>query len=212
VEEEIMSEESRFTDYEYANNYELKKKALEKVLGKMYRFVGHSIVSFDAGGPIDTYYFPNANDGTCIASMELLDPDGSGPMPSQIGTYELVAFTKLKITDETTKDKFRVVDQQLRTILSKIGHYSFEAKLNPKETVEVPFGDDKPTRYVILDEYKKSNVDFMIGRKKHGLLLVVEVFKSEMEYAMTNGGQVLLDKLKEKGFYPFSDLDREPVF
>jgi len=207
-----MTEESRFTDYEYANNYELKKKALEKVLGKMYPLVGHAIVSFEVGGPVDTYYFPDTNDGTCIATMELLDPDGSGPMPSRIGTYELVAFTKLKITDEITKGKFRVMDQRLRAILSKIGHYSFEAELNPKETVEVPLGDDKPTRYIILDEYKRSNVDFMIGKKRHGLLLVIEVFNSEMEHAMENGGQVLLDKLREKSFYPFSDLDREPVF
>jgi hypothetical protein len=30
--------------------------------------------------------------------MELLDPDGNGPKPNKLGTYELVAFTKEPIT------------------------------------------------------------------------------------------------------------------
>jgi hypothetical protein len=33
-----------------------------------------------------------------------------------------------------------------------------------------------------------------------------------MQYAMKNGSAAVLKRLKEKGHYPYSDLDREPVF
>jgi hypothetical protein len=39
----------------------------------------------------------------------------------------------------------------------------------------------------------------------------MEVFRSEMEYAMEYGSTLLLDKLKAAGHYPYSDLDRGPV-
>ena len=32
-----------------------------------------------------------------------------------------------------------------------------------------------------------------------------------MDYARQNGSDELFKLLKEKGFYPYSDLDREPV-
>ena len=44
-----------------------------------------------------------------------------------------------------------------------------------------------------------------------GLLLVMEIFRSEMEYAMQNGGSALLTLLKDHGHYPYSDLNRSPV-
>ncbi|MEJ2736672.1 MAG: hypothetical protein P8189_24425 [Anaerolineae bacterium] len=86
-------------------------------------------------------------------------------------------------------------------------HSQKSKPMNPLETVEVPGREGEPDRGLILDEYKNPGVDFVIGDSKHGLLLVIEVFKSEMEY----GAQVVLSKLKEKGYYPYSDLDREPV-
>lgn len=45
----------------------------------------------------------------------------------------------------------------------------------------------------------------MKNMKKH-------IHKSEMEYAMKNGSSGVIEKLKEKGYYPYSDLDRDPVF
>ena len=201
----------RFTNEEYNKDYELKKSGLEKILGEMNHLVGHATMPFQLGGSVDLYYFPNANDGTCFVTMELLEPDGTGPKPSRIGTYELVAFTKHKLSNENKKPEFEKIEQRLNRILTMVGRYSFEAEINPGDTIEIPGGKDEPNGCLIFDEYKKSNVDFMIGDRKHGLLLIIEVFKSEMEYAMQNGSQVVLDKLKQKGFYPYSDLDRESI-
>src|SRR5438094_413151 len=44
-----------------------------------------------------------------------------------------------------------------------------------------------------------------------GLLAVIEVFRSEMDYVRKNGGAKLLQRLKAKDHYPHYDLDREPV-
>ncbi len=128
----------RFTNEQYDQDYELKKTGLEKILGEMYHLVGHGFIAFQVGGPVDMYYFPNANSGTCFATMELLEPDGTGPKPSSIGTYELVASTRYKIGNENTKVKFEEAENRLRGILTMIGRYSFEAKLNPRDTIEVP--------------------------------------------------------------------------
>ncbi|MBI4298641.1 MAG: suppressor of fused domain protein [Chloroflexi bacterium] len=202
----------QFTDDQYSQHYDLKKQGLERVLGKMHGLVMHAIIDFQVGGPVAMYYFPNACDGTGFATMELIEPDGSGPQLSRIGTYELVAFTRYKVGDETHRAAFKQIELHIRGIFTKVGRHSFEALFNPLETVEVPADEGKPTYCLILDEYKKQGVEFMIGGSKHGLLLVIEVFRTEMEYAMENGPQVVLDRLKEKGYYPYSDLEREPVF
>ncbi len=202
---------SRFTEEQYNQDYEAKKKGLETILGEMYPMVGHAIIPFQIGGAVDMYYFTHAIPGTGFATMELLEPDGSGPQPSKIGTYELVGFTKFKIEDENEKENFARIERRMCGIFTILGNYSREAVLNPLETVELPGGKDEPNRCLILDEYKKDGVEFLVGGRRHGLLLVVEVFRSEMEYAMQHGSSSIIRKLQEKGYYPYSDLDRDPV-
>lgn len=87
-----------------------------------------------------------------------------------------------------------------------------EAALNPGETCEVPAKEGEPNRCLILDDYRKDGTSFEIDGKKYCLLLCLEVFRSEMEHAMKHGSASVLKRLKEKGYYPYSDLDREPVY
>ena len=63
-----------------------------------------------------------------------------------------------------------------------IANYSFDAKLEPGETCTLPY-DDEPNKYIIFDEYKPDNLQFEIAGHKHGLLLIIEIFESEMKYA-----------------------------
>jgi len=41
-------------------------------------------------GAVDMYYFPHAIDGTGLATMELIEPDGSGPKPSSMCQYRRI--------------------------------------------------------------------------------------------------------------------------
>jgi hypothetical protein len=43
------------------------------------------------------------------------------------------------------------------------------------------------------------------------LLAIIEVFRSEMEFARKHGGAKLIQHLKATGSYSYSDLDRDPV-
>ncbi|MBN1764263.1 MAG: suppressor of fused domain protein [Sedimentisphaerales bacterium] len=207
--------EPEFTDEEYDKHYEAKCQALEKILGPQYEYVGHAIIPFQIGGTVDMYYFPNAIEGTGFATMELIEPDGSGPRPGRIGTYELVAFTRHPIAKDVVKYEeptpFNKIERRLCSLFTAIGNYSYDVVLNPRDTCEFPPDDGKESPCLVFDEYKKEGVDFTINGKKHGLLLCIEVFRCEMEYARKNGTAALLTLLKEKDYYPYSDLDREPV-
>lgn len=203
-------EESRpiFSNQEYSLHYELKKTGLERILGKMDEMVGHAVIPFQVGGAVDTYRFPNGINGTAFATMELIEPDGSGPKPSRIGTFELVAFTKLKINDSELFDQ---TELRIRSMLTSVAHFSYFEVMNPMDTCEIPGDYGVGMRYLVLGNWKKGSIPFRIGDRKHGLLLCIEVFKSEMEFAMRQGSKTLFQRFKEAGYYPYSDLGREPV-
>lgn len=206
------AEPREFTQEESEKDYELKEAGLERILGKMHSMVGHAIIPFDIGGAVDMYYFREGIKGTGFATMELIKPDGTGSIPNKLGTYELVTFTKEAYNEDTaTPTEFNRMERRMCGLMTTIGAYSFQAKLEPRETIEVPAGKDGPNLCVILDEYKPNGVPFTIGDRTHGLLLVMEVFRDEMEYAMAMGSQTIIDKLKAKGHYPYSDLNRDSV-
>ena len=204
--------EKEFTEEAHEKDYELKSEGLENILGKMHNVVGHAIIPFAVGGAVDMYYFPNHIQGTGFATMELLDPDGNGPLKNRLGTYELVAFTKYDYaTNKETQTPFDLIERAACGFLTAIGMYAPQAVLNPKETIEVPNGENEENTCLILDHYSPDNKDFIIGDRKHHLLLCLQIFRSEMEFARDNGSDALFKLLADYGHYPYSDLDREPV-
>jgi len=210
--EKAETPEPEFSREEYVRYYEQKEQALEAVLGKMNDIVGHAIIPFDVGGAVDMYYFQNHIEGVGFATMELLDPNGNGPKPNMLGTYELVAFTKQRYNyAKETQTPFNLMERRICGIFTTIGNYSFQAVLNPGETCEIPGGDKDESRYLIFDNYKPEGGVFKIDKKSHHLLLCMEIFKSEMEFAIENGGNELFEKLKQAGYYPYSDLNREAI-
>jgi hypothetical protein len=207
--EENTTAKKSFTDEEFTTDYELKSKGLEEVLGASNGIVGHAIIPFEVGGGVDMYYYDKHIPGTAMVTMELLDPAGNGPKVNRIGTYELIAFTKEKYNENDTDENqtpFNLIERRFCGIFTMIGNYSFQAVLNPNETIEVPNNTD--SNYCLLfDKY----ADFKIGNRDHHLLLCLEVFEKEMNFARKYGSEVLLQIMKDKGHYPYSDLNRKPV-
>ena len=192
--------------------FEKKEKVIDSILGERFHLVSHSIIPFSAGGLTDMYIYPNTIEGTAFATMELIEYFDKGPIPNRNGMYELLAFTKLKVDDQVIKDEnspFARILRRLTKIFTDIGRYSYTAKLEPYDTCEIPGKGE--TLCLVFDEYENGNAEFIIDGKKYGFLVCIEVFRSEMEYAMKNGSAELIRLLKEKGYYPYSDLDREPV-
>ena len=196
---------------EFERYYEAKYAALEKVLGNSTDLVGHAIIPFDIGGNLDVYYYTETIAGTVFASMELIQPNIQEPIPNRLGTYELIMCTKLDFDPGPDQfSPFAKMQQRCNSIMTAIGKYSFEARLEPSETCELPYTDE-PNRYLIFDHFDPKGQPFIIDNREHGLLLIIELFESEMRFAMENGSSSLFEKLVAVGAYPYSDLDRDPV-
>jgi len=187
-----------------------KGQALEIVLGPMHGYVGHAIVPYEIGGPVDMYYFPQADGGTAFATMELLNFDGRAPAESDVGTYELLAFTKHAVVIPERSAPFEAIEQRLRSVFTSIGRFSEEAVLNSGDTAEVPVNDEEPNACILFSAFAGSK-PFRIGKRTHGLLVVTEVFPDEMALARERGSAELIGRLSRAGHFPRSDLDRESV-
>lgn len=199
----------------WREHHKAKHAALERILGPMDSLVGHAVVPFEDGGPVDMHYFSTRMPGTVIATMDLIDPEGNGPQPNRLGTYELVACTRQSrypASDSEPGDtRFEAMQDRICTMLSIVGHDSFEAVIEPGDACEMPVEDEGAVRCIIFDEFDTRGVPFEVEGRRHGLLLCIEVHPSELQHAEKRGTQALLDRLKEAGAYPYTDLDREPV-
>ncbi|MEL6562559.1 MAG: suppressor of fused domain protein [Bacteroidota bacterium] len=189
-----------------------KDEALEKALGKQAPVVGHAIISFPVGGAVDMYYYPHKTKGCIFATQELINPGGDNPLPNRLGLFELVALTKHNFieSEKLGEGDFGKIERRFCGIFTGVGNFSFQAKLEPGETCELPVNEE-PNRCLVFDEYTDTFESFQVQGQKYGLLLIIEVHRDEMEYAMQNGSAALFKKLKEKGYYPYSDLDRPSV-
>lgn len=192
--------------------YDRKSELMEELLGKEHEMVMHAMIPYAIGGGLDLYYYPNGVPGTGIATKELSEAPGEGSSNDVFQSYELVMFTKHPLDLNAVKDEATAFGQAhavINEILNAMAPYSAQATLNPCETCEFPA--EMPTiggRCLIFDGYPSFPDD---ESAEFGLLAVIEVFRSEMDYARKNGGDKLLERLKARGHYPYSDLDREPV-
>lgn len=192
--------------------YDRKSAMMEEKLGKEHDMVMHALIPYAVGGALDLYYYPHGIPGTAVATKELSERPGEGSRNRVFRCYELVMFTKHALDLDAAKDvetAFGRAHSSISAILNQIAPFSAQATLNPNETCEFPA--DMPTvggRCLIFDGYPTYTDDQPAG---FGLLVVIEVFPSEMEYARASGGANLLSRMKAKKCYPYSDLDRDPV-
>jgi len=204
-----------FSQEEFTRHYDLKEAALESILGPMHDIVGHALVPFNAGGGLDMYHFAEGIPGTAMATMELIRPDGRCPRPNSKGAYELVAFTRHRMPkreEDWGEDcPLLELEQRICSMLTALALHGRRAVLEGGSTCEISTGRGMPNCCLVLEDYDPEGVGFVIDGQTHSLLLCMEIFPSEMKYAMKNGLPQLLDKLKVAGHYPYSDLDRKRV-
>jgi hypothetical protein len=201
------------TDDEKCQAWEKHKSLLmEKSLGTMHGIVMHSIIPFDVGGGLDLYYYPDALPGTAIATKELSPLPGVGSSNDVYSSYELVMFTRHPLDIDAANDPrtpFGRTHATLNAILNAMARFSQGATLNPGETCEFPADMDRiGGKCLIFDGYAKHSDSVA---QDFGLLAIIEVFRSEMNYARKRGTAKLIERLKAKNVYPYSDLDRKPV-
>lgn len=200
-------------DVEVASAWQERKSVLmEDMLGKEHDMVMHAIIPFAVGGALDLYYYPNGVKGTGIATKELSEHPGEGASNRVFGCYEIVMFTRhaLNLADAKNEETpFGHAHRNISSILNPMARFCSEASLNPNETCEFPQDMERiGGKCLIFDSYGQRHDD--LGGV-FGLLLIIEVFPSEMKFAREHSGADLIEKLKQAGHHPYSDLDREPV-
>ena len=192
--------------------YEHKSRLMEATLGKEHDKVLHAIIPFAVGGALDLYMYPNGLPGTAIATKELCELPNQGPSNDVYRSYELVMFTKQRLDPDAVShdgSAFNAARMNISAILNPIARYSTQAALKPNDTCEFP-ADMKRVggKCLIFDGYA-CHSDELADR--FGLLAVIEIFRSEMEFARKNRGATHIERLKAAGDYPYSDLNRDPV-
>ncbi|MBR4102891.1 MAG: suppressor of fused domain protein, partial [Thermoguttaceae bacterium] len=123
---------------------------------------------------------------------------------------------------ESPEEKKR---DDLHRVLTNLAFYvcSDGVEVNGYDTLEFPQDfDDKQLagRCFIFDELPAAapvpvptspDERSPLDGKRFGVLLAIEVFREEMNWAREEGTKKLVERLQAAGAYPFSDLDREPV-
>lgn len=191
---------------------EEKSRLMEGLLGPEHDQVMHAIIPYAVGGGLDLYYFPHGVKGTAIATKELSEWPGQGSKNRSFACYELAMFTRHALNLDEAKDEttpFGKAHRTINGILNCIARYSAQAELNANETCEFPAGMEGVGGKCLIFDTLPANAGE--AQKPFGLLVVIEIFRSEMTFAREHGGKTLLDRLRAAGHHPYSDLDREPV-
>ncbi|QDU39062.1 Suppressor of fused protein (SUFU) [Maioricimonas rarisocia] len=192
--------------------YERKSFMMQESLGKEHDKVMHALIPYAIGGALDLYYFPNGIPGTAIATKELSVLPNEGSTNRIYRTYELVMFTRNALDLDAAQDErtaFGRAHRNIAAILNPIARYSEQATLNPGDTCEFPEEMERVGgKCIIFDGYACHSDDVA---DDFGLLAVVEIFRSELEFARQQGSESLIELLEGQGIWPYSDLDREPI-
>lgn len=192
--------------------FERKSALMEASLGPEHDLVMHAVIPYAIGGGLDLYYYPHGLPGTAIATKELSEIPNQGSCNDVFDCYELVMFTRHPLDLDQAFDEgtpFGRAHASINSILNCIAPYSEQATLNPHDTCEFPAEmEEVGGKCLVFDGYACRSDDMA---ENFGLLVLIEVFRSEMQYARKHGGAQLLELLKAKGHYPYSDMDREPV-
>src|SRR6185436_11168103 len=189
--------------------HEHKDGLMEQSLGKEHDMVMHAIIPYAVGGALDLYYYPNGLPGTGIATKELAELPDRGSSNRAFQTYELVMFTRSPLSLDDARNQetpFGKAHQNISKILNLIARYSAEASLNPGETCEFPSEmEGVGGKCLIFDSYALHDDELA---KEFGLLLVMEIHRTEMAFAREHGAAALFHRLKQAGHYPYAAMDR----
>lgn len=190
--------------------YTAKTVKMETALGASDERVLHVIVADPDTGPFNTMFFGNNVPGTGLATCQLARPDQSGPSNSTYRSYEMIIFTREHVGqgDDLSDVAGQSPAGLLRAAMNELAAYAFHASLEVGNTMEFPSDYDEYVggRCFLIDAYAPESFD-----ENFGLMLVIEIHRDEMAFAMEGHSKALLEKLKQAGVYPYSDLNRLSV-
>ena len=180
------------------NSDEIQKQICS-ILGQHSDTVLHSPVpfdmGFDIGGGSDVYMYTNHIDGIVYLTSDLI---GKKQHKNKLGNYELMICLPQK-------------NDWGANLISKLAYFTLESTLNSGETMDLGGNfilNDSKIKALLFSKY----ADFNVKGQRYGILLIIGITSDELEWAKENGGEKLIEKLKEKGIYPKTDFKRNSIF
>lgn len=154
-----------------------------------------AILGFDAGGPLNFCTIGRNNAGalTTYVSCELAVRGDQ--IPAAFGRYELLA----SCNDE----------QWVRSILTSLARATMSIKLGHRHTLDIGawVAPDHPIQGLILEREAMA----VFEGTRYGVMRLIGVTRSELEFAVQEGVPKLLEILKAAGIYPNTDVNRKSV-
>ena len=171
--------------------------ALVTEFGALDESVLHSPIPFEmgfnSGCRSDVYVFKQHLTGSVYVTGDLW---GSEQKKSDAGNYELMVAHQ---SDDTWGPN----------LISMLAYYTQEASLNAGETMGLP--PELCSGNGLAGILFNKHTQIAYKGKTLGIMAVIGITKSEIEYSMRFGGSTLLSALKDKGIYPFTIFNRRPA-
>jgi hypothetical protein len=162
-------------------------------------FIGHvdeasimAIIGFDCGGPVTLCTVGRGREPfVTYVTCELSVRDEQ--KPAEFGRYEVM----MTCDDE----------RWAHNILTKLGQMSLERAFGHGHTIDISpvVGADCPIQGLVVEEFARVTVD----EQPYGILYFHGVTRSELEFAMEYGTDVLLERLRLAGVYPRTSIHRK---
>ena len=181
-------------DNDWQKTWDARLAALEHELGKSDDKIATSPVPIYLGGGADVLTFKKHVDGVAYVTAGLIGDDSQKKTP--LGQYELMMC-------------FRSANDWAPSLLSRLAPYTFDAALNPGETMD--FGPAMPENSSIAALLFVSYRQFKVDDANAGILLCIGITDSELAHCRTNGSDAVLAALKENGVFPFTDTQRKSL-
>jgi hypothetical protein len=195
----MNSLEDRKANSQWKRWWNARTEAMEAVLGEMDSEVLHATIPFqlgiDLGGAADLVTFSRNLDGIAYVTSELIGMDNQAP--GELGNYELM------ICHRTPSDWGPHV-------IRLLAHYTLDTPLNPGDTMDIGAATPEGSTIsaLLFLEYAK----FRVLERDAGLLLCIGITQDELDVKREQDSSVVEQRLKERGVYPYTDLNRQSVF
>ncbi len=169
--------------------------ALEQRFGKSADHVYHGVLPFAFGGEADVVVFPAYQGGIAHVTAEMTGEE-VGQVRGEFASYELMICTRTK-------------NDKAADLISRLARSTCESRLLAGESMDIgDFFDDRSIRAILFCHPEEQPVVFEVNQRRCGILLCVGITKDELDLKMKQGSVVLLELLKAKGVFPFTDPNR----
>ena len=177
----------------YTQFYKRLFGPIEKRIGPFDAKSIVAIVGFDAGGPLNFSTFGREKRRSFVTYVSSELAVRSDQKVGSLGPFELM----------TTCNSQR----WCRSILTDIGQMTLDETFDHLHTMDIGSLSKKssPIQGVVFEKFAAVT----ISGKRYGLLYCHGVTRDELDFALQNGSQALLSRLKDAGIYPNTDVHRE---